>query len=256
MKSLQNVLIFGLSVFFGWLQAQVNNVQDAESLTYRIHYGFLNAGTAQLTARQQLFNGKPHLRVIGRGKSTGAVRAFFRVDDLYESYIDMATGLPTQYTRNIQEGGFSQHLIARFNHSSANVHLTNIKDKTTQNLVARPGVQDMLSAFYYLRTIEASRLRVGNVLQLQVWIDDHPFDFRLRVAGVENVFTRFGSVECLKIIPSVMSGRIFRDSESVVLYVTNDANHIPVEISAKLIVGKLKASLQDYKNVKYPIVFK
>jgi hypothetical protein len=49
----------------------------------------------------------PHYRVTGVGKSTGA-RAFFKVDDVYESYINIATGLPS-HVRNVSEGGYKRH---------------------------------------------------------------------------------------------------------------------------------------------------
>jgi hypothetical protein len=53
-----------------------------------------------------------------------------------------------------------------------------------------------------------------------------------------------------------MSGRIFKSQEGVTMYVTNDANLVPVEIKADLLVGSLKASLDNYSNVKYPLNFK
>jgi hypothetical protein len=47
--------------------------------------------------------------VTGVGRSTGTVRAFFKVDDVYESYINIATGLPSYYVRNVSEGGYRRH---------------------------------------------------------------------------------------------------------------------------------------------------
>ena len=68
---------------------------------YRLHYGFLNAGTELLPPNQITYKGKPHYRVTGVGRSTGAVRAFFKVDDVYESCINIATGLPVIMLRNV-----------------------------------------------------------------------------------------------------------------------------------------------------------
>lgn len=39
------------------------------------------------------------------------------------------------------------------------------------------------------------------------------------------------------------------------MWVTNDQNHIPVELEAKLLVGALKASISSYSNVKYDLNF-
>ena len=97
-------LLISITVF-----SQIDNIKSGEKLTYRLHYGFLNAGTATLTTNQITYKGKPHYRVTGVGRSTGAVRAFFKVDDVYESYINIATGLPSYYVRNVSEGGYRRH---------------------------------------------------------------------------------------------------------------------------------------------------
>ena len=117
------------------------------------------------------------------------------------------------------------------------------------------GVQDMLSAFYYLRSLDSLDLKVGTVKKLNVWIDDEMFPFQLRIAGTENVKTKFGTINCLKIVPQVMSGRVFKDKEGVTLWVTNDRNYVPVLVQAQLAVGSLKASIDSYSNVKYPLKF-
>ncbi|MDY3318901.1 DUF3108 domain-containing protein [Riemerella anatipestifer] len=238
--------------------SQITNIKSGESLTYRIHYGILNAGYATLNIRETTYKGEPHYYVKGTGKTTGAVRAFFKVEDLYESYINISTALPSFYVRNVQEGSYRQHLETVFNHSNQTLILTDKKTPSngSKTLKSVKGIQDMLSAFYYLRSRDNSALKVGTSIKMNVWIDDEMFPFQLRIVGVETKRTKFGKVECLKIIPSVMSGRVFKDQEGVTMWVTNDTNHIPVELKAELAVGSLKASLDDYKNVKYNINFK
>ncbi|UOE40105.1 DUF3108 domain-containing protein [Chryseobacterium suipulveris] len=234
---------------------KLDNIQSGEELNYRIHYGLLNAGTATLTTLQTTYKGQPHFYVRGYGKTTGAVRAFFKVEDVYESFINTNTGLPSFYVRNVKEGGYTQHLETVFNHNNQTLILTDKETNVSKNLNSVKGVQDMLSAFYYLRSLDRSDLKVGSVKKLNVWIDDEMFPFQLRVAGVENVRTKFGTISALKIVPQVISGRVFKDKEGVTLWVTNDRNYVPVLIQAQLAVGSLKASIDSYKNVKYPLNF-
>lgn len=244
-------------LFFFFGSGQINTIADGESITLRIHYGFLNAGTANLTARKTAYRGIPHLYVKGTGQTTGAVKAFFKVDDLYESYINMNTELPSFYVRNVKEGSYRQHLETVFNHDNNTLVLTDKKTPANGSKVIRSakGAQDMLSCFYYLRSKSPAELKVGNVINMNVWIDDEMFPFQLKVAGTENLETKFGTINCLKIIPSVKSGRVFKEKEGVVMWVSNDLNHIPVLLKAELAVGSLKASIDDYKNVKYPLRF-
>lgn len=252
------ILLILLSISNLSIAQKFDNIQSGEVLSYRIHYGIFTAGTATLSANIKTYNNKPHLYVRGVGRSSGAVRAFFKVDDLYESYVSTSTGLPSFYVRNVSEGSYKQHLQASFNHANNTLVLTDKinTENPPRTIKTTAGIQDMLSAFYHLRSLSPEQLKVGDVINLNVWIDDESFPFRLKVVGVENIKTKFGRVNCLKIIPSVMSGRVFKDKEGVSLWVTNDSNHIPIAIQAQLVVGSIKADLVDYKNIIHPIDFK
>ncbi|SEG49659.1 Protein of unknown function [Halpernia humi] len=251
------LVLFGVclsALFF----AQIDNINSGETLTYRIHYGFLTAGSATLTSLKTNYKNEPHFFVKGVGKTTGAVRAFFKTDDLYESFINIATGLPSFYVRDVHEGNYTQHYQSVFNHENQTVILTDKEKPANGSRVIKTakGVQDMLSAFYYLRSLDSTQLKPGAVIKMNIWIDDGLFPFQLKVIGNENVKTKFGRINCLKIIPSVLSGRVFKDNESVTMWVSNDKNHLPVAIKAELAVGSLKADLESFKNVKYPLYFR
>lgn len=246
-------LVFGVMEM---LSAQMKHISNGEKITYRIHYGFINAGVAELTATEVDYKGKSHYHIVGKGNSTGVVNTFFKVRDIYESYIDSITGLPSFYVRNISEGGYRRHYETIFNHQKKTLTLYNKLKKETQNFNTFEGIQDMLSAFYHLRNMDNSKLKVGNQIKLNVWIDDESYPFVLKVVGVGTKRTKFGKIECLKIIPSVQSGRVFKDKEGVIMWVTNDQNRIPVELEAKLLVGSLKASISGFANVKYDLNFK
>ena len=243
-----------LLITFGNAQ-KLQNIQSGETLRYRIHYGLLNAGTASLTTLKTTYKGQPHFYVKGVGKTTGAVRAFFKVEDTYESFINYNTGLPSFYVRNVKEGTYTQHFETVFNHSNQTLLLTDKEKNTTIKVDSVKGVQDMLSAFYYLRSLDDSDLKIGSSKKLNVWIDDEMFPFQLKIVGTENVKTKFGTINCLKIIPQVISGRVFKDKEGVTLYVSNDKNHIPISVKAELAVGSLKADIDSFSNVKYPLNF-
>ena len=253
MKKILSIITLLCAVFSF---AQLNNIKSGENLHYRIHYGVLNAGTATLTTLKTNYQGVPHFYVKGVGKSTGAVRAFFKVDDLYESFINIQSGLPSYYVRNVKEGGYSQHLQTVFNHSNQTLILTDKKNPAngSKTIKSVKGIQDMLSAFYYLRGTD--ELKVGKTIKMNVWIDDEMFPFQLRVDGTEDVKTKFGTINCLRITPMVMSGRVFKAKEGVTMWGTNDKNRVPVSIKAELAVGSLKMDLDRYSNVMYNMNFR
>ena len=70
--------------------------------------------------------------------------------------------------------------------------------------------------------------------------------------GYENIKTKFGIVNCYKFRPYIESGRVFRDSESLTLWVSNDKNKIPIKIEAELRIGSIEADLEGFKGLKFP----
>ncbi|MDP9956086.1 hypothetical protein J2X97_001723 [Epilithonimonas hungarica] len=253
---MKNILFLISIFFFTTASAQFDNITAGEVLSYRIHYGFITAGNATLSTTKTSYKGQSAFYVRGVGKTSGAAKAFFKVEDVYESYINESKE-PLFYVRNVAEGGYRQHLQSTFNPANNTLVLVDKKntDRPAKTIKVPNDVQDMLSCFYYMRSLPTENLKVGSVVRMNVWIDDELFPFQLKVAGTEKLSTKFGKIDCLKIIPSVISGRVFKAKEGVTMWVTNDQNRVPVLIKAELAVGSLKASIDSFSNVKYPLNF-
>jgi hypothetical protein len=54
----------------------------------------------------------------------------------------------------------------------------------------------------------------------------------------------------------VQSGRVFKEKESLTVWISNDQNKIPLRIKAELAVGSIKADLDAYKGLKHPFKVK
>jgi hypothetical protein len=248
-------LILIITLFSSINLAFAQNYKAGEFLKYRLHYTGLGAGFATLEVKDEVYNGQNHFHIIGKGESTGAVRAFFKVDDLYETYINKSTLKPTKFVRDIYEGGYTRNMIFHFDHNKKQVKIDNLKDKKSSYQTISADVQDILSAFYSMRNSNYKTLKTGDFINENIFLEDGIYKFRLKILGREVKKTKFGKVNTIKIRPYVQSGRIFKESESLTMWVTDDENLIPVHIKASLMVGSLNAELYEYKNVKYPINF-
>ncbi len=238
-----------------FIASDSQNYKEGEFLKYRIHYGLLNAGFATLEVKNVTHDGTPHYHVMGEGSSSGAVRAFYKIDDRYESYIDQSTNKPSKFVRKISEGGYTRDQVFTFDH---NKKIVKIDDRKNQKISYRDfdgSVQDLLSAFYYLRNYDTDNLKNGDFINVDIFMADETYKFKLKILGRETMNTKFGKIKTIKIRPYVQSGRIFKESESVTMWVTDDKNHIPIQIKAELTVGSLKAELFSYKNTKYTLHF-
>tara|TARA_R110000868_G_scaffold343120_1_gene604134 strand:- start:42635 stop:43462 length:828 start_codon:yes stop_codon:yes gene_type:complete len=260
------VLIFGFTINSQVQQLEndggVHLPEDAESnsafkigewLKFRIHYGFLNASYATLQVKSHNLDGVPVYHVVGNGKTTGFASIFFKVDDTYESYFDKRDGRPYKFIRKIDEGGYTKDIEVNFDHNKDIAVLNDKKKDKKFNFTIQEGIQDLISAFYYLRNnYKVEELVEGESIELNLlYDDDGVFKFKLKYLGMEVLKTKYGKVECLRFRPYVQSGRVFKEQESLSLWVSNDSNRIPVRIQADLSVGSIKADLDGYNGLKH-----
>lgn len=228
-----------------------------EWLEYKMSYsGFLKAGTATLELKESELDGKKVYHAVGFGKTSTIIGWFFKVRDTYESYFDKETSKPYLFKRDVNEGG---HIIRRdikFDQEKKIARVEDFKYKTTKEFVFED-VQDMISAFYFLRNVNIDTLKTNDEIALDMFFDSKTYPFKLKILGKETIRTKFGKIKTLKIRPIVQSGRVFKESESVTIWVTADANKIPIKLKANLAVGSLRAELRAFKGLanSFKIIF-
>lgn len=257
MKNVLYIITF-LIAFTGFAQNggtpawEKSSFKTGEWLKFRIHYGFLNASYATLHLVNDTINQMPVYHVIGKGRTTGFASLFFKVDDTYESYFDKRDGRPYRFIRKINEGGYTKDIEINFDYNQDLAVLNDKKNNKKFNFTIREGIQDLISGFYYLRNkYDFDDLQVGKSLSVEMLYDDDGiFPFKLKYLGKEILRTKYGKVECLKFRPYVQSGRVFKEQESLSLWVSNDRNKIPIRIKADLVVGSIKADLDGYNGLK------
>lgn len=251
MQKILSLFIFILLTCARPVQAQ-KTFQDGEWLKFRIHYGLFNASFATLEVKETTYNNETHFHVKGSGKSTGLLHAFFKVDDTYESYINKKTGLPSKFIRDINEGGYTKNKNIFFDQKNKSALVKDLKKNTEETYQTDLGVQDMISAFYAIRDQIGEKLKQeGDSLVINMFFDEKNYKFKTVYLGNRTIKTKFGKVETMELRPYVQSGRVFKEKESLTVYITTDENKVPVRVKAKLSVGSLTADLHEYKNLKH-----
>lgn len=245
---LLSIILFSLTSF---KPVSKNPFKEGEWLKFRMHYGLVNAGFATLTIKDAQKNGKSVYHVVGEGWTTGVAKVFFKVYDVYQSYFDKETGLPYHFIRRVDEGGYIISKDKYFDHQKKEV---NVKDhkRNTNEVYKINEVQDMISAFYYLRKKDFSNFKNGDEIIINIFFDGETNPFKLRLLEREEINTKFGKVKCMKFRPYVQAGRVFKENESLTVWITDDDNKIPIRIKASLVVGSLKADLEEYKGLSNP----
>ncbi len=199
-----------------------------------------------------ILNGKKVYHVKGYGRNTGVSRIFFKVEDIYESYMDKQKDIPYRFIRNIDEGGHTRDIQVDFNHTKREALVFDKKRNTKETFSFPTGVQDMLSTFYYLRNhIDTKNLKTGDFTDVDMFYGEESFKFRLKFLRKEVIKTKFGQISTLVFRPYVESGRVFKEKESLTVWISDDDNKIPLRIKADLAVGSLNADLEEYKGLKH-----
>lgn len=229
-----------------------NAYKSGEWLKFRIHYGVFNASFATLKLESDKLDSVPVFHVIGKGKTTGLARLFFKVDDTYESYFGRYDNKPYKFIRKIDEGGYTKDMEINFDYDENKALLVDKKNNKEFGFEIDNKVQDLLSGAYHLRNNYAVEdlVKGESIVMDMLYDDDGVYQFKLKFLGKEVVKTKYGKVECLKFRPYVQSGRVFKEQESLTLWVSNDLNKIPIRIKADLAVGSIKADLDGYNGLK------
>lgn len=226
--------------------------KGGEWLRYRMSYsGFLRAGTATLSLEETELKGKKVLHAIGEGKTASVVGWFFKVEDKYESYFTVPEVKPYLFKRNINEGGYKKNKQIVFDHEKNTAYVQDfLKQKDSVISVTSP--QDMISTFYFLRNHDTKNLKKGDNINVSMFFDEKSYPFKLHCLGYEILETKFGKIKTQKFRPLVQAGRVFKEQESVTIWITADDNKIPIKMKASLAVGSLRAELEAYKGLANP----
>ncbi len=82
-----------------------------------------------------------------------------------------------------------------------------------------------------------------------MFFDDETTKFKLKFIGRQDITTKFGVVSSMVFRPMVQSGRVFKEQESVTVWISDDENRLPLRIKAELAVGSIKADLDAFKGL-------
>ena len=222
--------------------------QAGEKLRYRVTYGFMDAGEAILEVKPTTRKGtgdRDLVHVVATGRTLGGFNAFYKVNDTYESYLDKSGVFPWYFKRRVNEGGYKIEQDYTFKHDKQKVKADDGKEYTVPM-----AVQDMISSFYYARTLDFKNMKKYDTFEFNCFMDGEVWPLKVKYVGDEVIHIRKGKFNCHKFVPVVQTGRYFESENDVNFWVTNDGNRIPVLVRAKIPVGTVKMHLVEWSGLK------
>ncbi len=223
--------------------------KEGEILTYRLHYGIIDAGVAVLEVKPEVMevSGRKVYHIVGNGYSKGSFDWFFKVRDRYETFIDKDALLPWMFVRRVNEGGYITNEDYKFN------QYTNKVDVGREDKVdVPPGTHDMISAFYAARNLDLTNAKEGDVFTINSIVDKEVFPLKIRYVGKDKISCDIGTFNCIKFRPIVQKGRVFKKEDDLNVWITDDKNRVPLRAQAKLLIGSIKLDIVSTKNLANP----
>jgi hypothetical protein len=219
-----------------------------ERLVYDVGYSFITAAEAVFSIPEiQTINGRECYQVLFSVNTTSTFSFFYKVDDRYETMIDIKGIFPWRYTQRIREGKYTNDFAAEFD------QLNNVATTNNGRYPIPPYVHDVVSAMFYFRTMDFSKSRPGQKVFLENFSKDTSYQLAVKFLGYQQVSVDAGKFNCVLVEPLIMEGGLFKSEGRIIIWMTNDERKIPIKVSTKVPIGSIDAELREYAGINGPI---
>ncbi|NRA94415.1 MAG: DUF3108 domain-containing protein [Psychroserpens sp.] len=183
--------------------------------------------------------------------------SFFNIRDLYESYVSMKYLTPFLYKRDIDEGGYKKFMQYKFKHKSSSVE--SIKRKRRKDggtweekklLRINGSTKDLVTTIYHIRNQNIAQAKPGDSQTFIVLFDNTEFFMNVKFLKKETIATSLGNKECYKLAISLNNSDVLQGTNDNLLWLTADANKIPVFAKFKIPVGNGELKIKSATGLK------
>lgn len=228
-----------------------------EKLEYTVSFGIFSIGSAEMIIQDNFYriNHRDCYKVDVYGRTTGVVDWVAKVDDHWGAYVDSAGLVPHMSYRNIKEGNYRKNEIIRFDHRT-NLIEAKVLDKKTgdfkePNYYAAPeNVRDMLAGYLYLRAMDFSTLKKGDIFTIRGFFEDTFYELDVKYRGKDKIKTKAGKFNAIKLAPIMPENKLFDGEDSILAWISDDKNKIPLKVEAKMFIGSTSVELSGFSNVR------
>jgi hypothetical protein len=216
-----------------------------ERLVFDVNYGFITAGEATMSvAAIDSVAKRPCYRVEFAVNSLPSFSWIYRVEDRYYTFIDVEAIVPWRFEQHIREGNYRRDFIADFDQRR---HLAKTREGEYE---IPPYVHDIMSAFYYGRTLDYSQSKPGDTYALYNFYKDRSHELGIKFLGRQELEVEAGTFNTIVVEPMVKEGGLFKSEGRIVIWLSDDELKIPVRVNTKVIIGSIDTELREYSGLR------
>lgn len=232
-----------------------------EKLVYKAYYNWqfvwVPAGEAVFEVKENA----NHYEIIVKGRTYSSYDYFFRVRDYFYSKIDKKTMLPSNFVRIVEEGDYRKFDSLSFDHAAKKAVSYNGKSRkeAQKKLITYDQcIHDLLSVLYFMRNINVTSHKIGDHIPVKMLFDEEIYPIKVRYTGKEasKDIKGLGTFHTITVVPDLISGSVFDENNKMKVWVSDDANKIPLLIESPLKVGSAMAVLKSYSGQRHKMTSK
>ena len=243
--------------------AQNNAFQAGEKLTFTASYNMSGLLTDLAEVKMETSEVKTSKATLLRLKCTATTYSkwdnFFKIRDIYESYVNPKTLTPYLYQRDIDEGGHYKFVKYNFNHRTNTVK--SLRRQKSKNFASgfwdrndvvkiNPGTKDLVTTIYHIRNLDIHKAPIGSTDTFTVLFDNEETEISITILGKETINTNIGSKVCYKLAIRIKNSDVLKGTNANLLWLTADANKIPVYAKFKVAVGNGELKIKSATGLK------
>jgi len=210
-----------------------------EKMEYDVKFGVLRVGNAHMeVVGLDNLRGRPvwHTAFWVRGGNF-----MYRVNDVYESWMDAETLSSLRFVQELEEGGKDTERRFEIYPERSIFIQTSKKPAKEEASVSQP--LDDGSFLYFLRTIP---LEVGQTYDFNRYFRPDRNPVRIKVLRKERVKVPAGTFDAIVVQPVIKTKGIFSENGHAEVWLSDDDRHIMLQLKSALSFGSLNLYLKSY----------
>lgn len=259
MRSITFLLFFISGLTFS--QNEVKAFQAGEKLVFTAAYNMSGLMTDLAQVTMETSEVKTSKNTLLRLKCTASTYSkwdsFFKIRDLYESYVNPYTLTPYLYKRDIKEGTYFKFVKYTFDHRAKNVATLITKKAKVggtydqkKNIPLNPGTKDIVTTIYSIRNLDIHKAAIGDSDTFTILFDREETQIQVTLLAKETINTKIGKKECYKLAIAIKNSDVLKGNNNNLLWLTADENKIPVYAKFKIAVGSGELRIQSATGLK------
>lgn len=253
MKALKYLLLALVTALPIFMTAASRPDYSSETVSYKVMYkwGLITkqAGRATITINESgdLYK----MKLVARSEPWAD--KFFCVRDTLLGTARRSDFKPLIYEKISHEGSEHKHDVVKFHYSDGNrvtgkctrrvVKEGELKTDERRELEAMGATVDMLTSYYYMRSLPFESWKSGSRYTLNIFSGKRKELLTFRYLGIEKVKSGGKTYDCyhIRFIFTGDGGK--KTSDDMDAWITTDAQRLPVQLEGKLPVGKVRCEL-------------